>query len=39
LKGVHAALNVEKGMELLKSKINPEDEQQIQEDDDSDSPE
>ncbi|WP_128543106.1 STAS domain-containing protein [Larkinella soli] len=26
LKGVHTALNVEKGMELLKSKIGPEEE-------------
>ena len=40
LKGVHTALNVEKGMELLQSKILPgEDIQEDDDDDDSDSPE
>lgn len=34
LKGVHSALNVEKGMELLKSKILPESEETEEEDDD-----
>lgn len=40
LKGVHTALNVEKGMELLQSKILPGEEDQEEEDDDnSDRPE
>ena len=40
LKGVHTALNVEKGMELLKSKILPAEEDSEEEDDDTnDSPE
>jgi rsbT antagonist protein RsbS len=37
LEGVHAALNVEKGMELLKSKINLVDHQEDSDDDDTDS--
>ena len=36
LKGVHAALNVEKGMELLKSKILPGEETMEEDDDDDD---
>ena len=32
LKGVHTALNVEKGMELLKDKIGSEDAEEIEED-------
>ena len=40
LKGVHTALNVERGMELLKSKILPGEEiQEDDDDDDTDSPE
>lgn len=39
LKGVHTALNVEKGMELLKSKILLEEEHQEDDDDTTDSPE
>jgi len=39
LKGVHAALNVEKGMELLKSKILHEEEEEITDDNDSDNSE
>ena len=40
LKGVHTALNVEKGMELLKSKILPGEEIPEEDDDnDADSPE
>jgi rsbT antagonist protein RsbS len=39
LKGVHTALNVEKGMELLKSKILLEEEPQEDDDDTTDSPE
>lgn len=41
LKGVHAALNVEKGMELLKSKIVLQEEGDLNDenDDDTDSPE
>src|ERR1700748_3111663 len=35
LRGVHTALNVEKGMELLQSKILPSDEDQEEEDDDT----
>ena len=35
LKGVHTALNVEKGMELLKEKIGSYDEELIEEDEDS----
>ena len=35
LRGVHTALNVEKGMELLKSKIGPDEEELIEEDEDS----
>ncbi|MGZ3885545.1 MAG: STAS domain-containing protein [Bacteroidia bacterium] len=38
LKGVHSALSVEKGMELLKSKINFEEPEQS-DDDNADSPE
>jgi rsbT antagonist protein RsbS len=34
LKGVHTALNVEKGMELLKTKIDAEDEETIEEEED-----
>jgi rsbT antagonist protein RsbS len=34
LKGVHTALNVEKGMELLKTKIDAEDEEPIEEEED-----
>jgi rsbT antagonist protein RsbS len=34
LKGVHTALNVEKGMELLKIKIDAEDEETIEEEED-----
>ena len=37
LKGVHAALNVEKGMELLKSKITLQEQDQEDNDDDTDS--
>jgi rsbT antagonist protein RsbS len=37
LEGVHAALNVEKGMELLKSKINLVEHQEDSDDDDTDS--
>jgi rsbT antagonist protein RsbS len=36
LKGVHTALNVEKGMDLLKNKIGPADDEPIE---DEDSPE
>jgi rsbT antagonist protein RsbS len=36
LKGVHTALNVERGMDLLKNKIGPADDEQIE---DEDSPE
>ena|SRR6187431_3342555 len=39
LKGVHAALNVQKGMELLKSKITLGLPEETEADDDSDSPE
>ena len=39
LKGVHTALNVEKGMELLKSKILLEEEPQEDDNDTTDSPE
>ena len=39
LKGVHAALNVQKGMELLKSKITLGSPEETETDDDSDSPE
>lgn len=39
LKGVHTALNVEKGMELLKSKILLEEEHQEDDDDTTDNPE
>ena len=39
LKGVHAALNVQKGMELLKSKITLGSPKETETDDDSDSPE
>ncbi|HET6226256.1 MAG TPA: STAS domain-containing protein [Bacteroidia bacterium] len=39
LKGVHTALNVEKGMELLKSKILPGEEYQEEDDDHADSTE
>jgi rsbT antagonist protein RsbS len=40
LKGVHTALNVERGMELLKYKILPgEETQEDDDDDDTDSPE
>lgn len=39
LKGVYTALNVEKGMELLKSKILLEEEIQEDDDDTTDSPE
>lgn len=35
LKGVHTALNVEKGMELLKGKIGEDEEDLIEEDEDS----
>jgi rsbT antagonist protein RsbS len=35
LKGVHTALNVEKGMELLKKKIDTEDEEIIEEEDEA----
>ena len=35
LKGVHTALNVEKGMELLKRKIGEDEEDLIEEDEDS----
>jgi rsbT antagonist protein RsbS len=35
LKGVHTALNVEKGMELLKTKIDAEDEEIIEEEDEA----
>jgi rsbT antagonist protein RsbS len=35
LKGVHTALNVEKGMELLKKKIDAEDEEIIEEEDEA----
>jgi rsbT antagonist protein RsbS len=35
LKGVHTALNVEKGMELLKEKIGSYDEELLEEDEDS----
>jgi rsbT antagonist protein RsbS len=35
LKGVHTALNVEKGMELLKYKIGSYDEELLEEDEDS----
>src|ERR1700760_1148270 len=34
LKGVHTALNVEKGMDLLRSKIDLEDEEEITDDED-----
>ena len=36
LKGVHAALNVEKGMELLRSRIQEDDYQPEEDYDDSD---
>lgn len=36
LKGVHTALNVEKGMELLQSKVNEETYLEYDDDDDSD---
>lgn len=39
LKGVHTALNVERGMELLKSKILPGEESQEDDDTSADSPE
>ena len=39
LKGVHTALNVEKGMELLKAKIGSDNEPAEDEDDDEDSTE
>jgi rsbT antagonist protein RsbS len=39
LKGVHTALNVEKGMELLKSRILPGEETEEDDDDDTDSSE
>lgn len=39
LKGVHTALNVEKGMELLQSKLLPGEEIQEDDDDLSDNPE
>jgi rsbT antagonist protein RsbS len=39
LKGVYTALNVERGMELLESKILPGEEEEEPDDDDSDSPE
>jgi rsbT antagonist protein RsbS len=35
LKGVHTALNVEKGMELLKNKIDAGDEEIIEEEDEA----
>ena len=35
LKGVHTALNVEKGMELLKTRIDAEDEEIIEEEDEA----
>jgi len=35
LKGVHTALNVERGMELLKAKIESDDDELIEEDEDS----
>ena len=35
LKGVHTALNVEKGMDLLKQKIGSYDEEELAEDEDS----
>lgn len=39
LKGVYTALNVEKGMELLRSKILLEEDNQQEDDDQADSPE
>ncbi len=39
LKGVYTALNVEKGMELLRSKILLEEENQQEDDDEADNPE